>query len=40
MTRSLQVCIPESALVSGRSADVVLRVDAQRQVREVRLAGG
>ena len=40
MTRSLQVCIPESALVSGRSADVVLRVDAQRQVHEVRLAGG
>jgi len=40
MTRSLQVCIPESALVSGRSADVVLRVDAQRQVQEVRLARG
>lgn len=40
MTRSLQVCIPESALVSGRSADVVLRVNAQRQVEEVRLAGG
>lgn len=40
MTRSLQVSIPESALVAGRSADVVLRVDAQRQVQEVRLAGG
>ncbi len=40
MTRSLQVCIPESALVAGRSADVVLRVDAERRVHEVRLAGG
>ena len=39
MTRSLQVCIPEFALLHERPADVVLRVNTQRQVEEVLLAG-
>ena len=40
MTRSLQVCMPEAALVAGRSPDVVLQVTAQRGLQAVELAGG
>ena len=40
MTRSLQVCMPEAALVAGRSPDVVLQVTAQRGLQAVGLAGG